>query len=224
MKETEKLTIRKKQPVITRHKALLAYLLDKNIIKEGEYNWIEHADYASVEGKDVIGVLPLQLASYAKSITEVPLTLTPEMRGKELTFDEVEKVANPPVQYRVREIDPKDGVDYYKLLLKSYSEEDYKLAYKYYQHSEVSSEEFRGFAEIAKARSTYMDILNCLYGIFDIYTIECNIAGKFEFFRIWELKFRCSLAYDDESKNVTMKEFSRDGVLNFIDELMDMCL
>ena len=44
MKETEKLIIRKKQPVITRHKALLAYLLDKEIIKEGENKLIEHAD------------------------------------------------------------------------------------------------------------------------------------------------------------------------------------
>ena len=63
MKETEKLIIRKKQLIVTRHKSLVSYLIDKNIIKEGEYKLIEHADYKDVEGQDVIGVLPLQLAS-----------------------------------------------------------------------------------------------------------------------------------------------------------------
>ena len=43
--DTDKLVIRKKPkviktPVVTRHKALLAYLLDKEIVKEGEFELI----------------------------------------------------------------------------------------------------------------------------------------------------------------------------------------
>ena len=69
---TDKLIIRKRVPVVTRHKALVDYLLNKDIIKEGEFKLIEHADYTEVQGQDVIGVLPLQLSAYAKSIPEVP--------------------------------------------------------------------------------------------------------------------------------------------------------
>lgn len=226
-KETEKLIIRKKTSVVTRHKALVAYLLDKDIIKEGEYKLIEHATISDIEGQDVIGVLPLQLASYAKSVTEVPLKLTPEMRGKELTFDEVEKVAGEPVQYKVREVDSSDGIDYYLGILEGYTDEEYQLAYKYYRHTELDKQYFKDFDEIAKARTIYMDILNALYGMFDIFTIENRGWRDFEFMRINNLRFRCSLVYDDETTETTsvqMRDFNKEDVLKFVDELLDMCI
>lgn len=227
MKETEKLIIRKKQPVITRHKALVAYLLDKNIIKEGEYKLIEHADYKDVEGQDVIGVLPLQLASYTKSITEVPLKLTPEMRGKELTFEEVEKVAEKPVQYIVREVNNTDGIDYYLGILEGYTDEDYELAYKYYRHNEVVTKSWKDFTEIAKARTIYMDIMNCLYGIFDIHTLE-NTGHRI--FMIVSSKLptlSVSLVYEDETETENVKlrtDFNRASLLKFVHDLIKMCL
>lgn len=227
MKETEKLIIRKKQPVITRHKALLAYLLDKDIIKEGEYKLIEHADYKDVEGQDVIGVLPLQLASYAKSVTEVPLKLTPEMRGKELTFDEVEKVADEPVQYIVREVNNSDGIDYYLGILERYTDEDYELAYKYYRHNEVVTGDWEDFAEIAKARTIYMDIMNCLYGIFDIHTIENKGYREFVVVSSKLSTLSVSLVYEDETETENVKlrnDFNRASVLKFVHDLIKMCL
>ena len=227
MKETEKLIIRKKQPVITRHKALLAYLLDKDIIKEGEYKLIEHADYKDVEGQDVIGVLPLQLASYAKSVTEVPLKLTPEMRGKELTFEEVEKVAEKPVQYIVREINSTDGIDYYLGILEGYTDEDYELAYKYYRHNEVVTGDWEDFAEIAKARTIYMDIMNCLYGIFDIHTIENKGYREFVIVSSKLPTLSVSLVYEDETETENVKlrnDFNRASVLKFVHDLIKMCL
>ena len=227
MKETEKLSIRKKQPVITRHKALLAYLLDKDIIKEGEYKLIEHADYKDVEGQDVIGVLPLQLASYAKSVTEVPLKLTPEMRGKELTFEEVEKVAEKPVQYIVREVNSTDGIDYYLGILEGYTEEDYELAYKYYRHNEVVTKSWKDFAEISKARTIYMDIMNCLYGIFDIHTIENKGYREFIVVSSKLPTLSVSLVYEDETETENVKlrnEFNRASVLKFVHDLIKMCL
>ena len=227
MKETEKLIIRKKQPVITRHKALLAYLLDKDIIKEGEYKLIEHADYKDVEGRDVIGVLPLQLASYAKSVTEVPLKLTPEMRGKELTFDEVEKIAQEPVQYIVREVNSSDGIDYYLGILEGYTDEDYELAYKYYRHNEVVTKSWKDFAEISKARTIYMDIMNCLYGIFDIHTMENKGYREFIVVSSKLPTLSVSLVYEDETETVNVRlrnDFNRASVLKFVHDLIKMCL
>ena len=227
MKETEKLIIRKKQPVITRHKALLAYLLDKDIIKEGDYKLIEHADYKDVEGQDVIGVLPLQLASYAKSVTEVPLKLTPEMRGKELTFEEVEKVAQEPVQYIVREVNSSDGIDYYLGILEGYTDEDYELAYKYYRHNEVVTKSWKDFAEISKARTIYMDIMNCLYGIFDIHTIENKCWRDFIVVSSKLPTLSVSLVYEDETETENVKlrnDFNRASVLKFVHDLIKMCL
>ena len=227
MKETEKLIIRKKQPVVTRHKALVSYLIDKNIIKEGEYKLIEHADYKDVEGQNVIGVLPLQLASYAKSITEVPLKLTPQMRGKELTFEEVEKVAEEPVQYIVREVNSSDGIDYYLGILEGYTEEDYELAYKYYRHNEVVTKSWKDFAEIAKARTIYMDIMNCLYGIFDIHTIENKGYREFVVVSSKLPTLSVSLVYEDETETENIKlrnNFNRASVLKFVHDLIKMCL
>ena len=224
---TDKLIIRKRVPVVTRHKALVDYLLDKDIIKEGDYSLIEHADYKDVEGQDVIGVLPLQLASYAKSVTEVPLKLTPEMRGKELTSEEVEQIAEKPVKYIVREIDSTDGIDYYYTILEGYSDKEYELAYKYYRHTEIDKQYFKDFDEIAKARITYGDIINALFGIFDIHTIEIRGWREFEFMRLPRLRYRCSLVYDDETTSpvsVEMEEFTRDKVLKFVDKLIEMCL
>ena len=227
MKETEKLIIRKKQPVITRHKALLAYLLDKDIIKEGEYKLVEHADYKDVEGQDVIGVLPLQLASYAKSVTEVPLKLTPEMRGKELTFEEVEKIAEKPVQYIVREVNSTDGIDYYLGILEGYTDEDYELAYKYYRHNEVVTGDWEDFAEIAKARTIYMDIMNCLYGIFDIHTMENKGYKEFVIVSSKLPTLSVSLVYEDETETENVKlrtDFNRASLLKFVRDLIKMCL
>ena len=227
MKETEKLIIRKKQPVVTRHKALVSYLIDKNIIKEGEYKLIEHADYKDVEGQNVIGVLPLQLASYAKSITEVPLKLTSQMRGKELTFDEVEKIAEEPVQYIVREVNSSDGIDYYLGILEGYTDEDYELAYKYYRHNEVVTKSWKDFAEISKARTIYMDIMNCLYGIFDIHTIENKGYREFVVVSSKLPTLSVSLVYEDETETENIKlrnNFNRASVLKFVHDLIKMCL
>ena len=227
MKETEKLIIRKKQLIVTRHKSLVSYLIDKNIIKEGEYKLIEHADYKDVEGQNVIGVLPLQLASYAKSITEVPLKLTHQMRGKELTFDEVEKVAEEPVQYIVREVNSSDGIDYYLGILEGYTEEDYELAYKYYRHNEVVTKSWKDFAEISKARTIYMDIMNCLYGIFDIHTIENKGYREFVVVSSKLPTLSVSLVYEDETETENIKlrnNFNRASVLKFVHDLIKMCL
>jgi hypothetical protein len=90
--------------VVTRHQALVEYLCLTGLTTE-ETPVISHATIEQVAGKHVIGVLPLSLAVHAASITEVPLALTPNDRGKELSFARVSEIASLPVTYKVTEIE-----------------------------------------------------------------------------------------------------------------------
>ena len=87
--------------VVTRHASLAALLRERGVIAE-DARVIAHATPDDVRGARVIGVLPLALAALAESITEIPLTLTPEQRGRELTLDELRACAGPATTYRVR--------------------------------------------------------------------------------------------------------------------------
>ena len=89
------------------------------------------------------------------------------------------------------------------------------------------SDTIKDYKEIAKARITYGDIINALFGIFDIHTIEIRGWREFEFMRLPRLRYRCSLVYDDDTTSpvsVEMEEFTRDKVLKFVDKLIEMCL
>lgn len=77
-----------KSLIITRHEALVEFL-EKEFGIVGEV--ISHATADAVRGNKVIGVLPLHLAAEAAEIVSVDLNLPAEMRGKELTYDDVRK-------------------------------------------------------------------------------------------------------------------------------------
>jgi putative CRISPR-associated protein (TIGR02620 family) len=87
--------------VITRHPALVQYLTEAGIVPAGA-TCISHADAADVTGKHVIGVLPMRLAALAASVTEVPLDIPAELRGHELTLEQVRQYAGEPVRYVIR--------------------------------------------------------------------------------------------------------------------------
>jgi putative CRISPR-associated protein (TIGR02620 family) len=82
--------------VITRHAGLVEYLLDQGIITVGNYTHITHATPADVKDQDVIGILPLNLAVLATTVTIIPLNLPPELRGVELTASQVASHAGSP--------------------------------------------------------------------------------------------------------------------------------
>lgn len=86
--------------VVTRHQGLVEYLKEINLI-DGTATIVSHATAETVERKNVVGVLPHSLSCKAISFTEVPLNLPPEMRGVELTVDDMRKYAGEPVTYRV---------------------------------------------------------------------------------------------------------------------------
>lgn len=90
--------------VITRHPALVEFLLENYIIEAGNYELHNHASKELIYGKDVIGVLPLGLAKYANSLTTVNLDLPPEMRGKELSLEDIRKYYTDIEVFQVRSL------------------------------------------------------------------------------------------------------------------------
>jgi putative CRISPR-associated protein (TIGR02620 family) len=89
--------------VVTRHPALVDYLREIGLI-DGEAEVVDHATPELVTGRHVIGVLPHSLSCLTASFTEVPLRLTPELRGKELDLETLRKIAGRPVTYRVERL------------------------------------------------------------------------------------------------------------------------
>jgi hypothetical protein len=87
--------------IVTRHAALVEVLAE-------DYGYVgpvlAHATAADVRGKCVVGVLPLHLAAAAESVTEVTLNLPPELRGKELSVDQVRQHLIGLSTYRVEEV------------------------------------------------------------------------------------------------------------------------
>ena len=81
---------------MTRHQGLVEVLAEMGITGKV----ISHATLSDVQGKVVVGVLPMYLASQTTLFGEVTLQLTAEQRGKELSAQEVRQAM-------------KDGISWY---------------------------------------------------------------------------------------------------------------
>jgi len=90
--------------VVTRHKALVDYLLKKGVISEGRFEVMPHATPKDVRGRHVIGVLPHSLSCLTTSFSEVVLDLPLEKRGKELTLDDMLTHAKGLNTYKVTKL------------------------------------------------------------------------------------------------------------------------
>ena len=94
----------KVQLVVSRHRKLLDYLVEANVVEPGTKQ-ITHATPKDVAGKHVAGMLPLNLASLCKSLTVVGLNTPLKLRGTELSLEDIRCYASSPKRYEVREID-----------------------------------------------------------------------------------------------------------------------
>lgn len=94
--------------VVTRHPGLVEHLRNSGLIG-ADAEVLEHAEAKDVEYRHVIGVLPHNLSCLTLSFTEVPLNLPAEMRGKELSAEEVKKYADAPVTYVVARVHKQPG-------------------------------------------------------------------------------------------------------------------
>lgn len=79
-----------KAVIITRHQGLVEFLR-VHYPELAQAKVIAHASVDDVLNKNVWGVLPLHLASLAETVTTVNLNLPPELRGVELTLEDIEK-------------------------------------------------------------------------------------------------------------------------------------
>ena len=89
--------------IVTRHPGLVEYLIEAGVVSSN-VEVIAHASPQAITGRHVCGVLPHSLSCLTASFTEVPLRLTPELRGKELTVEDVRAIACPPVTYQIEVI------------------------------------------------------------------------------------------------------------------------
>lgn len=89
--------------VVTRHAALVEYLTELGVVPAGT-EVVAHATAEQVRGRHVFGVLPLHLAAEAASVTEVTLHVPAELRGVELTLEQVRQFAGPLVEYKVSRV------------------------------------------------------------------------------------------------------------------------
>jgi hypothetical protein len=87
--------------VVTRHPGLVEFLMERGLCTP-EVTVIPHASPEDVRGKHVCGVLPHSLSCLCESFTEVPLALPLELRGVELSLEQVRQYAGEPVTYIVR--------------------------------------------------------------------------------------------------------------------------
>lgn len=82
--------MRKVDLIVTRHAAMKSFLIEKGVADEST-PVLPHASEEDVRGKEVAGVLPMHLAALTATFTTVELALPLEMRGKELTLDDMKR-------------------------------------------------------------------------------------------------------------------------------------
>lgn len=85
----------------TRHEALVQYFANMGLTFD---KVIAHATVEDVTGNDVYGVLPLHLASLANTVTTIDMNLPAEMRGKELSLEDIKKYLVDISTYKVEKI------------------------------------------------------------------------------------------------------------------------
>lgn len=87
--------------IITRHPALIELMRERGIAGDSTCI-LPHATIDDVRGMHVAGVLPYDLAAAARTVTQIPLAITPEERGVELTVERLREIAGEAVTYVVR--------------------------------------------------------------------------------------------------------------------------
>ena len=91
--------------VVTRHPALVQYLREIGVIDaEDAVNVVTHATPEGVRGRHVVGVLPIHLAALTAKYTAVPIWAPQELRGVELTVEQVRQYAKPAQTFIVTEV------------------------------------------------------------------------------------------------------------------------
>ena len=86
--------------LVTRHPSLIEYFKELGLVDE-DTPIVPFAKRRDVEGKHVMGVLPLSLAVHAKMLTVIPMHVPEHMRDQVLTLEEVRKYASDPITVQI---------------------------------------------------------------------------------------------------------------------------
>lgn len=86
---------------MTRHEALVEYFKELGIKFD---KVISHATEEDARGNDVYGVLPLRLASFTNTVTSIDMNIPAEMRGKELSLEDIKRYLVDISTYKVEKI------------------------------------------------------------------------------------------------------------------------
>jgi putative CRISPR-associated protein (TIGR02620 family) len=90
--------------VVTRHQSLVDYLRETGIIA-GDAEVVAQVTADQVRGRHVVGILPLHLAALASQVTVVPLEVPPDLRGVELSLDQIRQYAGKVQAFRVTSVE-----------------------------------------------------------------------------------------------------------------------
>ena len=89
---------------VARHKALHAYCLEQGLITRDTPAYFRRVMIRQIKGKDVIGVLSMELASFANTYTEIPLKGCHVEPGMELDIEDIRMGAGAPRKYQIRKV------------------------------------------------------------------------------------------------------------------------
>lgn len=86
--------------IITRHKALIEYIFEIGLCP-ADTPVIPHAVEQDIIGNRCIGPLPLNLAALAAEVINIPIKMPQELRGVELSLEQLRMYAKKPETYVV---------------------------------------------------------------------------------------------------------------------------
>ena len=96
--------------IVTRHPALVTYLRDTYGITG---TVVGHISKEYARNRNIIGNVPLHIACAANAVATLELDIPPELRGVELSIEQVREFAKGLEWYKVRHTD--SGMDYFDL-------------------------------------------------------------------------------------------------------------
>ena len=89
--------------IVTRHPALVEYLIELGLAARTTPVLAGTVSREDVQGRHVLGVLPLHLAAHSARVTVVPIDFSSVPRGTELDLETLRRVAGEPATYTVTE-------------------------------------------------------------------------------------------------------------------------
>ena len=90
--------------IVTRHKGAVEWIREHYPIFN-RFVVIPHITEEQVKGSIIIGTLPVNLAVLAKEYWHLSMMIPMEMRGKELTLEDMEEFGCQIVKYKIEKAD-----------------------------------------------------------------------------------------------------------------------